>query len=392
MGVLLKKREGFALSGIAKLSLIGLVVSFSAAFINTIWAVYIDSFVNSTVIVGFISAFLTFVSFISYFIFIPLIEKNDKAKIFLYSLILFIPIYILFAVNKNFYLFLVLSLIMTVLYTFRITSFGIIVKGKSKKSELIGNHGILYTFINISWVVGPLIAGYIASIFGVSYVFIFSALILFFCFFIFRFVRIKDGHVKKNLDTGILRNFFDFFRDRDRVFAYLLGGGVVMWFILIYLFMPLFIIRSGLGDLAVGYFLFLISVPLILSEYKLSKLTEKYGFKKMFILGFLVISIISIICFFITDIYLILFLLILASFGVAMLEPTTEAYFFNILRNSGASRFYGPYNTRIDSFGLIARILASLILIFLPFKFLFILFGIFMLVMVFFAIKIKDVH
>lgn len=390
MGVLLKKGFGFNLNGMARLAVVAFVASFASALVNTVWALYIDSFVDSEVIVGMVSAFLTLVAFSSYFVFIPLIEKNDKAKIFAYSILFAIPFYALLAFTKNFILFLSLAFFITILFTLRITSFGILVKDRSHKGQLATNEGFMYTFMNLSWVIAPLIAGYIASVSGISFVFLLTAFILLFALFIFKIIHIKDGHVKKNLDTNIKKNFFDFFKDRERLYAYILGSGSIMWFTLIYLFMPLFIIRQGLDKLWVGYFLFAISIPLIFTEYKFSKMASKLGFRKLFITGFIFVAIVSFVTFFVSNIYFILSLLVLASFGMAMVEPTSEAYFFDILKKGDASRFYGPYNTRVDVGGLITRVLATVSLLFLPFKFLFILFGIFMLIMAFFSFKMND--
>ncbi|MEK6820259.1 MAG: hypothetical protein AABX71_00935 [Nanoarchaeota archaeon] len=54
MGVLIRKGKGvFIFTGIAKLAVIGLLVSLSSALIDTIWAVYMDGFMHSVVLVGF---------------------------------------------------------------------------------------------------------------------------------------------------------------------------------------------------------------------------------------------------------------------------------------------------------------------------------------------------
>lgn len=391
MGILLKRGNGFLFKGIAKLGLVAFIAAFASALINTVWAVYIYDFVKNEVYVGLVSAFLTLIAFSSYFIFIPLVEKYDKAKIFFYSIAFAIPLYVLVALSKSFIAFLALAFFITILFTLRITSFGIIVKDRSKKGQLSANEGLLYSFMNLSWVIAPLVAGYVASVSGNKYVFLLSALFLLCALFVFKVMDVRDGHVKRNLDSNMKKNFFDFFKKRDRVFAYLLGGGAVLWFTLIYLFMPLYIIKQGLDKLWVGYFLFGVSLPLIFSEYKLSKIASKYGFRKMFITGFLFVGVISLISFFVGNIYVLLALLVLASFGMAMVEPTSEAYFFDILKSGEASRFYGPYNTRVDVLGLIARVLATIILVFLDFKYLFVLFGVFMFIMVFFALRMRDV-
>ncbi|MBU2562190.1 MAG: MFS transporter [Nanoarchaeota archaeon] len=393
MGILIKRRDGMSvLTGVAKLSIISLITAISASLVSTIWALYIDSFVHSEVIVGLISAALTLVAFFSYFLFVPLIEKNSKSKIFSYSLLSFAIAYILFAITSKFYIFLILAFLTTIIYTFKVTSFGIIVRDKSKRSTLSRNEGIIYTAMNIAWVIGPLIAGFIANKYGISHVFLLSSIFIFIALLFFSVSGIKDSNINKKVDGNLLKNFYDFFKDKQRTLSYLISGGVNLWWSFIYLFMPLHIIRSGLNDLWVGYFLFGIAVPLILGEYKFSKLTLTLGHKKIFKIGYFLVAIISFICFFIQDIYILLGLLIFASVGMAMVEPTTEAYFFKILKKkSDENRFYGPYNTTIDFSSFIGRISGAILLIFLPFNYLFLLYGFFMLIMVLLSYKIKNI-
>ncbi|MFH1787361.1 MAG: MFS transporter [archaeon] len=392
MGILVKKQKGiYVPTNIAKLSVVALIVSLSAAFIDTIWALYFDSFLNNMTLVGFLSSVLTIVSFLSYFLFIPIIEKFNKVKIYSYSLFLLFFSYILFSINRNFYLFLVLVLSVTVIYTFKITSFGIIIRDNSKDRSVSNNQGIIYTLANIAWVVGPIISGFVFSFFGINKVFLLSALFLLFGLIIFNFSGIKDPKGKKRLDRNAFKNFKDFFKDKERRLAYILGGGVNTWWSFIYLFIPLMIIRSELSHIWIGYFLFAVAVPLILFEYFFAKLAGKKGFKKLFVGGYFLVSIIALVCFFISNIYLILSLLVLASMGIAMLEPTTEAYFLDLLKGKEKYRFYGPYNTAMDFGNFTGKIFSSVLLIFLPFKFLFILFGVMMFVLCLASFRIKKI-
>ncbi len=385
------KKEEFKFTGIEKLTSITIITTLGFAFINTIWAVYMDSFIHSIVLVGFFSSLLTLISFLSYFLFIPLIEKTDKSKIYGYTLLLFTITYILFAINTKFYFFVLLAFVFVILNTLRVTSFGLIVKDKSPKESLSKNEGIVYTFANTSFVLGPLIAGLISSKFGINTVFLLAALFVFSGFILLKITKIRDGNIKKKTDDNILKNFKDFFKSKKRILAYFLRGGVNLWWVLIYLFIPLFIIRNNMTELWIGYFLFAVAVPLILLEYFFGKLAGKIGFKKLFKIGFLIPCILVIICFFMTNIYIILLLLVLASIGLAMLEPTTEAYFFDISKSKEILRFYGPFNTTISINRFIGKIFASILLIFLPFKFIFLLFGAFMFIMFLISFKIKDI-
>ena len=387
---IVQKQKG-VLTKITKLALVGFIASLAFAYINTIWAVYMDSFVNSMVLVGFISAFLTFISFLSYFFFIPIIEKKDKSKIYYWSLLALSLSYILFAINTKFYIFIILASLMTIITTLRVTSFGIMIKDKSSKTQLSKNEGVVFTFINLAWVLGPLIAAYVANQFGIKLVFVLSAIFIIMAFLLFRFFKIKDKNIKKKIDKNFIKNFFGFFKDKERRLAYFIGGGVSLWWVLIYLFMPLFIIRQGLNISWIGYFLFAVAVPLVLFEYKFSKLAGKKGFKKIFQMGFLIVAVFSFLCFFISNIYIILILLTLASIGMAMLEPTTEAYFFDILRKKEELRYYGPYKTKAGVNDFIGKILASSLLIILPFKYIFLLFTLFMIIMFFLSSKTKKI-
>src|SRR3989344_4995658 len=228
MGILVKKQRGiFIVTGIAKLSIIAFIVALAFASINTIWALYIDSFVHSESFVGLISSLLAVISFLSY---------------------------------------------------------------------------------------------------------------------------LKNNNIKKKSDVNLIKNFLEFFKDKNRVMAYFISGGLSLWWgSLIYLFMPLYIIRSNLDNLWVGYFLFAIVIPLILLEYKFSKLAVKTGFKKMFMLGFFIAFLASLICFFLSNIYLILLILALASIGLAMIEPNSESFFFESLATKEEElKYYSPYNTSIE--------------------------------------------
>lgn len=392
MGILIEKhRGGYYFTGIAKLSIVGMLVSLSAAFLNTIWAIYIDSFLHSEVYVSLFSAFLTIVAFISYFVFIPIVEKSDKAKIFSYSLLSFIIFFLIFAFSTNLIVLFVIAVIMTAMLSLRVTSYGLLVKDISERRNLSTNEGLVYTFLNIAFVVGPLVAGLIAARFGNPWVFGISALFILMAFFFFKSTGIKDTEGKKHIDHDMIRNFKDYFKKSDRTIAYLLRGGVNMWWILIYLFVPLWMVRQGMSTSAIGIFLFAIAVPLIALEFYFSRKAAKIGFRKIFQFGYLLVAIISLLCFFFTEVYVVLSLLALASIGLAMLEPTTEAYFFDILGGKERYRYYGPFNTSIDFGNFVAKIAGAVLLLFFPFTSIFILFSVFMLILFFLSFKTKKV-
>jgi MFS family permease len=392
MGILIRKDNGLThFTPIAKLSMVSLVVSLSSAFVGTVWAVYLDSFVHSASLVGFISAFLAVVSFVSYFLFIPLVERSDKGKLFAFSLLFLGLFYFLFIFVKNVYFLIFLATISVVIMTLRITSLGLLVKDLSGKRNLSRNEGLRYSFTNMAFVIGPLIVAFALSRFGLGSIFILAGAFSILGFLLFRKSQIKDTRGKKRSDKSMVKNFLAFFMNKDRARAYILGAGVNLWWALIYVFVPLSIIRSGLNQAWVGYFLFMVAVPLILFEYQFAMMAGKSGFGRIFKIGYLIVSVIVIIAFFFSNIFVIMGLLVLASVGMAMLEPTTEAYFFDILKGKEEYRYYGPYNTAITTGDFFGKVLASTLLIFAPFNFVFLLFGGIMFLMFLVSFGVKDI-
>lgn len=379
MSIILKKHnESFVFTGIAKLGFVNFAMALAVASITTVWSLYIKEFVDTSSQVGFVSALLAVVAFVSYFIFVPLIENFPKKKLYFYCLFLTILFYISFYFINNFSFFILVAFVFTIVATLRITSLGIIIRNISKDRNLSRNEGLIYTFLNSGWIIGPLIAGYLSVAYGIKSVFLLSAFFASIALYLFYSANFRFKEMNSKKVHNFSENFKDYCKSKNRIYSYLIRAGVSFWWVLIYVFIPLYIVDNGLSNILVGYFLFAIPIPLILVEYKFSKFAGKYGFKKLFKIGFLSVAIISLACFFVQSIYFVLGLLILASFGMALLEPTTEAYFFHTVKKEDEARFYGPYNTSGDSGNFFAKIFASFVLAFLSFKFIFILFSVMM--------------
>ena len=123
-----------------------------------------------------------------------------------------------------------------------------------------------------------------------------------------------------------------------------------------------------------------------------SKYVCRRGFKRLFFTGFVILSFISILCFFISNIYVLLSLLVLASVGISMIESTSESYFFDIINEKQRDKYYGVYNTAVDAGFLLGTLPAALLLLFFSFKSVFILFAFFMLLFALLSLKIREVR
>ncbi len=393
MGILIRrKHENFVYTGMVKLAIIFFIVSLAASLIDTIWAVYLNGFLHNASSVGFFSSFLSLLAFVSAFMLVPFIEKSNKPVLYSICLLLSAVFNVIFAINKNFLVFVLIAILITLVSVVRIITRGIIVKDGSKKKSLSKSEGIVFSVNNVAWVIGPLIAGFVLVEVGIPYVFSLSAILVLIGFLLFRMTNVKNPKNNKKFDGNAMKNFVDYFRNKDRVIIYMMTMGISFWWVLIYLYIPLFIIEKGLNKGLIGIFLFLVAIPLILSEYPLSKIAGKRGAKALFSIAYGSLIAICLIIFFVKSFYLILGLLVLASFSLAMLEPTTEAYFFDITSKDGnENKFYGPYNTSLEIGFILGKVIPAIILIFLPFNYIFLAFALFFLFLFFLSFKARKI-
>ena len=383
--------RGVRLSAINKLGILGLISSFAIASVVTIWAVYIDTFFKNPAYTGFIISFFTIIATLSFIFLMPLVEKSNKAKLYGLTILAYIISYALFAFLPSIYVVLFLGTVIAITGSLKITLFGIIFRDKTKDNEVSKNIGLVYTLINIAWFIAPVVAGFIASKFGIKSVFLFATGIFLINSILFRIFNIKDNRKNKRIDKNSLKQFFNYFKNKKRIHAYFLGGGINLWWSLIYIYIPIYIYTLGLGEKIIGYFLGAVVIPLILSEYYFGKLAGKKGFKKIFFTGYIILSLSAFIVFFIPNIYFILGILVVAGLGIAMLESTTDAYFFDVISEKERDRFYGLYNTTIELNSFLGSALPAVILLFFPFKTIFLFFGGTMLILSLMSLKIKEV-
>ena len=128
-------------SPIKRLTLVIFFSGIAYALVSSVWAVHLRSFFSSDFSVGFTSSLFIAISFISYFLIIPLIEASNKYKLTLRVSFYVALGFIMYAVTKNFYLFLLFASINAIFGTIRGTTLGLLIKSNSSKINII----LIYT-------------------------------------------------------------------------------------------------------------------------------------------------------------------------------------------------------------------------------------------------------
>lgn len=352
-------------NAIKRLAANSILIALAYASMEMIWPVYLHNFFPNSSTVGFITAFLSIIGVVALGFLTPLFKKYPTRNLFISSIAVNAIIFSLFALTHNATVFFLLAVVNMIFNAIRIQSFGILTRENTTSKNLENDESLMYVLANIGWVAGPLIAGFIAEELSPGSVLIMSALFMLLSLYNTTMSsQIKDHH--KTLDqVHIFKNLKEFFSSKKRIHAYILSGGLEIWYELPYIFIPLELINRGFGESAIGIFLFLLCIPHIIIQYYIQK--HRINEKKFIAIGYALPFVLGLMAVLTTNIYIVMGLIILASFGLGMLEPLTETHFFHIIKKDEDKKYYGPFMTSKVIGGFFGRFSMAFILLVVPF-------------------------
>lgn len=381
-----------AFSEVGNLGIVLFIMTLGFSLIDTIWALYLYHFLQSTVLVGLLSSFFTFVSLLGFIFLIPFIEKHDKAQLHKWSILLSGVCYVGFALTNSIFFVILLAVLLALVSVVRIDSFGILVRDSASRSNLAKDEAVIYSLFNLAWVIGPLLAGFLAQRYDMSLLFLLAAFFIFLSLLSFKLSHIHyKRRISKIVSGNVFHNIKDFIKNKDLVKSYLIGGTSTVWWSFLFVYIPVHMVQEGLGVETVAYFIFAITVPVLGLEYIFAKYADKYGYIPLFLLGNLFLATILIISFFIQNIYGILLLLIIGSVGVSRVEASSEAYFFMVAPKKRIEKYYSIFNTTIDVSSIVPKIVIAGVLLMLPFQYSFLVMALFFLGLAYVSLRMKEV-
>ncbi|MFA6397701.1 MAG: MFS transporter [Candidatus Paceibacterota bacterium] len=293
---------------------------------------------------------------------------------------------------KEWYLAIVLFMIYIALNTFIFFSGDIFIESASKQKTVGTIRGLLLTVTNLGWIFVPLLTGFLADKFGYQGIYLSSAIIMFFLFitYSFRLRNFKDPHYQKISIKNTLKEIF-WHQNIYKIFlSYLLLQFFYAWMVL---FTPIYLNEYlGFSWENIGLMFTIMLLPFPILQYPLGKLADKkLGEKEMLILGFIIISTSTASIFFLKDLSLIgwAVILLLTRTGAAIIEVMSETYFFKQTKSRDAN-IISFFRSILPIAYIIAPICATLILQILPFQYLFLILGIIMTLGIYSSATIVD--
>ncbi|MDQ5971783.1 MAG: hypothetical protein QG566_729 [Patescibacteria group bacterium] len=256
--------------------------------------------------------------------------------------------------------------------------------------------GFYLTVTNLAWIASPVLAGFLITHEGGYRAIYMVAFVMAILMSLGMFLFVKKFRDKTYVKTPFLK-IYKFLKTNTHIRAITLINFILQFFFAIMvIYVPLYLnIHIGLSWQKLGIIFTMMLLPFVLLGIPLGKLIDKYHVRKRFLLtiGFLVMAISTM---FISQMNTqsVLFwgiLLFMTRVGAAIVETTSEIYFFTHVREEDAYLLSIFRDMHPVSY-VIAPLLGSLFLLFFPFKFLFIALGIFTLVGLYYVTQLKHRH
>lgn len=275
----------------------------------------------------------------------------------------------------------VLNTIKVCFLLFASMSLALFVRDFAKTQNLGKTEGMYFKYQNIGAFIGLLAGGFLAAKFGYEIIFILSAVILIAGSAYFYAKYSIQNHPaiinRKHIPTTtIFKNIKLYFSNKERVKAYFVTFTEMSWFCFRRLYIPLYVAMSGYMESLTGLVMALGIIPYILLEVKVGEYADKKGIRLPISTGFLIIALILLIIFICPYPFVNFTLLVLANIGASFVEPLQDYYLFKNLPPEQEDNLYGIFMTADPIASFIVPALGAGILFFLPFNYLFLIFGI----------------
>lgn len=276
---------------------------------------------------------------------------------------------------------------------FLFASLDIFVEDFSKNSPIGGLRGLYLMVINGAWVVAQIISGPIINKSSFRGIYISAALFMILSSFVFiLFLRhFKDP---KYVKVPIRKTMISFLENKNISRIYFINLILKFFFAWMIIYTPIYLHEYiGFGWDKIGIIFTIMLLPFVFLDFLLGKWSDKFGEKKILIIGFIIIGFSTLVIPLISAPSLLLWatILFMTRVGAAIIEVMSESYFFKSVKEENADELSFFRNTNPVSF-IIAPLVAIPILLVIPsFKYLFFVLGAVLFLGLFLTLRLRDV-
>lgn len=318
---------------------------------------------------------------------------GNRQTVLIYSLLFLLSLVLIALGGKG---FIVLPAFILYFTTSNLifASLDIFIEDFSKNSPIGGIRGIYLTLISLAWVISQVISGSIIAKSSFRGIYLLSALFtaLLCIIFVLFLHNFKDPKYEK---VSIMQTIYLFFAKKNILKVYLISLILKFFYAWMVIYTPIYMHEYiGFNWSEIGIIFGIMLLPFIILEFPLGRLSDNIGEKKILIIGFLIISISTLMIPFFTtkEFFLWAFILFTTRVGAAIIEIMSENLFFKSIREEETNVLSFFRSTNPLSY-IIAPLLAIPVLLLVPsFQYLFYILGAIMLGGFLISLRLTDVR
>jgi MFS family permease len=352
----------------AKLARLSLLVNIGDAAFWTILPIQLSVLAGGDGPVGFYFAAVALLGTVAAVASSATFRRHRKIVIGTASLALIVMLLVGMSFAENLWVLAIFDLPRSVAYLLLTIVLGLLVRDLATAANIAIKEGRRYLFINLGWLIGPLVAGYVARFISLEAVFLVISG-LFAIALVYLWGLHFDGHPAFTADGEVERGheaiagLIEYLKRPRLRRVFLLAVGLEVWWVVSSIYIPLAVIDLGYGPDIVGWVVTGGVVPLVLLEVWVGRQAQARGTRNYMVAGFLVLGVgaasFPLLGF---SPGLLLFMFAAVNVGAALIEPLTEAYFFEVATLEEAARFFGIYNASAPMAGLLGPLVGAVVL------------------------------
>jgi MFS family permease len=346
----------------------------------------------STEKVGLIFSLSAILTIITFFVITKLLRKFGNFKVF--SVVILIEIISLFILASSLppYILIIAYIFGFMLRTMAYFSLDIFLEALTQNKETGGIRGYYLTIINIAFFLGPILTSFILTDHQYYKIFIISAILeIPVLYLALKYLKnFEDPFYQK---PNLIKNFRKIQKNTD-IYSTIISDFLLKFFYAwMIVYTPIFLISVKGFSLSETTLMISIGlIPFLILQSFLGKIADKYvGEKEILTAGFLIMGLatMSFSFFDSSNFFLWSAILFVTRIGAAMVEAMTETHLFKRIDSTNINAI-GIFRISRPIAYLVASVIGSILMLFIDFKYLFLILGVIMFYGVRFALAIED--
>ena len=321
-----------------------------------------------------------------------ILEKIGIYKFATYSIFIEFLATLGLAVSVNSFFIGIFFLIHLVTISLLLFNMDIFIEDIAKDNSLTGSIRATYlTVTNITIVVAPSLIAVLLYNNNYSFVYLASSLFLVPLYYFFK--RLKNVQTPVVQHIKIKETLSEYIKDKNLYSVFISSFLLQLFYAYMVIYVPLYLeqyIKFSWTEIGIMFTIMLL--PFVFFELPVGEMADqKYGEKEFLTVGFIIMGLSTIFISFVTVkvFWIWATLLFITRIGASFVEISSESYFFK-KASPERSDVIGFFRISRPLSFIVAPILATIMLGFIPFQYIFILIGTLMIVGTKYSLALKD--